>query len=59
MRGLKKNRMKRGQTDRHTDRLGPEGRVGEKAGAMGSAEPNFSQILRHICPVFRQFLTKS
>ena len=25
----------------------------QKAGSMGSAEPNFFQILRQICPVFR------
>ena len=30
----------------------------EKAGSMGSAEPNFFQILRQICPVFRQIVTK-
>ena len=31
----------------------------EKAGSTGSAEPVFFQILRQICLVFRQFLTKS
>ena len=30
----------------------------QKAGSMGSAEPDFFQILRQICPVFRQNLTK-
>ena len=25
----------------------------------GSAEPHFFQILRHICPAFRQIFTKS
>ena len=30
----------------------------QKAGSLGSAEPNFFQILCQICPVFRQNLTK-
>ena len=30
----------------------------QKAGFMGSAEPDFFQILRQICPVFRQNFTK-
>ena len=30
----------------------------KKAGSTGSAEPNFFQILRQICPVFRQIITK-
>ena len=30
----------------------------EKAGSTGSAEPNFFQILRQICPVFRHIFPK-
>ena len=26
----------------------------QKAGSKGSAEPNFFEIFRQICPVFRQ-----
>ena len=31
----------------------------EKVGSTSTAEPNFFQIFRHICPVFRQNFTKS
>ena len=29
----------------------------QKAGSTGSAEPNFFQILRQICLVFREFIS--
>ena len=48
MRGLKKNNMKRGQTDRHTsqllDQLGPEGRVGENHKSIPKGSQKYPKI---------------
>ena len=58
MRGLEKNRMGRGQTDRQTDtqtirlldQLGPEGRVGENAILYKRYAPEIIVLIAYFFP---------